>query len=111
MDRKRKKKLENARVIMTNIFMGISVIGIVFVLMLIAMGYNFNEKGGIEQSGLIQISSNQKAPLSKLMAKLSLVAPTSTRCSVLATIASKSANPAMILGKKPSMSTPAYLRA
>ena len=60
MDRKRKKKLENARVIMTNIFMGISVIGIVFVLMLIAMGYNFNEKGGIEQSGLIQISSNPK---------------------------------------------------
>ena len=60
MDRKRKKKLENARVIMTNIFMGISVIGIVFVLMLIAMGYNFNEKGDIEQSGLIQISSHPK---------------------------------------------------
>lgn len=60
MDRKRKKKLENARVIMTNIFMGISVIGIVFFLMLLAMGYNFNEKGGIVQSGLIQISSNPK---------------------------------------------------
>ena len=60
MDRKRKKKLENARVVMTNIFMGISVIAIVFVLMLVAMGYGFNEQGGIEQSGLIQISSNPK---------------------------------------------------
>lgn len=60
MDRKRKKKIQNARVVMTNIFMGISVIAIVFVLMLVAMGYGFNEQGGIEQSGLIQISSNPK---------------------------------------------------
>ncbi|MBP5656483.1 PEGA domain-containing protein [Candidatus Saccharibacteria bacterium] len=60
MDRQRKKKLQNARVIMTNIFMGISVIAIVFVLMLIAMGYGFNDKGRLEQSGLIQISSNPK---------------------------------------------------
>ncbi|MCR5572914.1 MAG: PEGA domain-containing protein [Candidatus Saccharibacteria bacterium] len=60
MDRQRKKKLQNARVIMTNIFMGISVIGLVFVLMLVAMGYGFDEKGNFEQSGLIQISSNPK---------------------------------------------------
>lgn len=59
MDRKRKKQLQNARVIMTNIFMGVSVIGIVFVLMLVAMGYNFGENG-LTQSGLIQISSNPK---------------------------------------------------
>lgn len=60
MDRQRKKKLQNARVIMTNIFMGVSVVAIVFVLMLIAMGYGFNDKGRLEQSGLIQISSNPK---------------------------------------------------
>ena len=60
MDRQRKKKLQNARIIMTNIFMGLSVIGIVFVMMLVAMGYGFDEKGNFEQSGLIQISSNPK---------------------------------------------------
>ncbi len=60
MDRQRKKKIENARVIATNIFMGLSVIAIVFALMLIAMGFNFGEDGGLEQSGLIQIASNPK---------------------------------------------------
>lgn len=58
MDRKRAKKIRNARVIMTNIFMGLSVIAIVFVLMLIAMGFSFNENGGLEQSGLLQIASH-----------------------------------------------------
>ena len=60
MDRKRKKKIQNARVIVTNIFMGLSVIAIVFALMLIAMGFNFGEDGGLEQSGLIQITSSPK---------------------------------------------------
>ena len=60
MDRQKKKKIENARVIATNIFMGLSVIAIVFALMLIAMGFNFGEDGGLEQSGLIQIASNPK---------------------------------------------------
>ncbi len=58
MDRKRAKKIRNARVIMTNIFMGLSVVAIVFVLMLFAMGFSFNENGSLEQSGLIQISSH-----------------------------------------------------
>ena len=58
MDRKRAKKIRSARIIMTNIFMGLSVIAIVFVLMLIAMGFSFNENGGLEQSGLLQISSH-----------------------------------------------------
>lgn len=60
MDRQRKKKIQNIRIMITNILMAISVIGIVFILMLIAMGYNFNENGGLEQSGLIQISSSPK---------------------------------------------------
>ena len=46
------------RVIATNIFMSISVVAIVFVLMLIAMGFSFNENGGFEQSGLLQLASH-----------------------------------------------------
>ena len=40
--------------------MGVSVIAIVFVLMLIAMGYRFTENGSLKQSGLIQIKSNPR---------------------------------------------------
>ena len=58
MDRRKTKKIQNARIVATNIFMGLSVIAIVFVLMLIAMGFTFNESGSLEQSGLVQISSN-----------------------------------------------------
>ena len=58
MDRARQKKIRNIRVIMTNIFMSVSVIAIVFVLMLIAMGFSFNESGHLEQSGLLQLVSN-----------------------------------------------------
>lgn len=57
MDRKKTKKIQNTRIVMTNIFMGLSVVAIVFILMLIAMGFSFNENGGLEQSGLLQISS------------------------------------------------------
>jgi len=60
MDRLKKKKIQNARVIATNIFMSISVVAIVFVLMLIAMGYRFTENGDLKQSGLIQINSSPK---------------------------------------------------
>ena len=62
MDRQRKKKIEKARVIITNIFMALCVVGIVFVLMLVAMGYSVNENG-IQQSGLVQISSNPKGAI------------------------------------------------
>ncbi len=58
MDRARQKKIRNIRVIATNIFMSISVVAIVFVLMLIAMGFSFNENGGLEQSGLLQLASH-----------------------------------------------------
>ena len=58
MDRAKSKKIRNIRVIATNIFMSISVVAIVFVLMLIAMGFTFNESGGLEQAGLVQIVSN-----------------------------------------------------
>jgi len=51
------KKIRNARIIATDIFMFIAVIAIVFLMMLIAMGYKFNEEGDLEQSGLLQLSS------------------------------------------------------
>lgn len=58
MDRAKQKRIRNIRVIATNIFMSISVVAIVFVLMLVAMGFSFNENGGLEQSGLLQLSSH-----------------------------------------------------
>ena len=58
MDKNKKRKQRALRVAITNIFMGISVVAIVFVLMFIAMGYSFNNKSGeLEQSGLVQIDS------------------------------------------------------
>ena len=51
------KKIRNARVIATDIFMLIAVLAIVFLMMLVAMGYKFTDGGGIEQSGLLEISS------------------------------------------------------
>lgn len=58
MDRARSKRLRNIRVIATNIFMCISVVAIVFILMMIAMGFTFNESGKLEQAGLVQLASN-----------------------------------------------------
>ena len=51
------KKIRNARIIATDIFMLIAVIAIVFIMMLIAMGFSFTDNGRIEQSGLVEISS------------------------------------------------------
>lgn len=52
------KKIRNARIIATDIFMFIAVIAIVFLMMLIAMGFKFNDDGDLEQSGLLQVSSH-----------------------------------------------------
>ncbi len=57
MDRQKKKKMRNARVIMTNIFMALSIIALVSILTLVAMGYSFDKDGTIKQSGLVEISS------------------------------------------------------
>ena len=51
------RKIRNARIIATDIFMLIAVIAIVFIMMLIAMGFSFTDNGRIEQSGLVEISS------------------------------------------------------
>ncbi len=57
MDRQKKKKMRNRRVMMTNVFMALSVFALVTILMLIAMGYSFDPDKGIQQSGLVEISS------------------------------------------------------
>ena len=51
------KKIRNARIIATDIFMFIAVIAIVFLMMLVAMGFKFNDEGNLEQSGLLQLTS------------------------------------------------------
>ncbi len=58
MDHKKEKRLRNIRVAITNIFMSICVVAIVFVLVLIAMGFTIDESGRLVQSGLIQLSSH-----------------------------------------------------
>ncbi len=57
MDRQKKKKIRNARVIMTNIFMALSVVALVSILTLVAMGYSFDKNGTVQQSGLAEIAS------------------------------------------------------
>ena len=61
MDRQKRKKMRNLRVMFTNIFMALSVLALVAILMLIAMGYSFNIKTGIQQSGLVEIVSRPGA--------------------------------------------------
>ena len=51
------KKIRNARIIATDIFMFVAVIAIVFLMMLVAMGFKFNDEGNLEQSGLLQLTS------------------------------------------------------
>ena len=50
--------MRDLRVIATNIFMCVSVVAIVFILMMIAMGFTFTESGGLEQAGLAQLVSH-----------------------------------------------------
>ena len=57
MEKAKKKKLRSARIIATNIFMGFSILVIVAIVLLIAMGYSFTKDGNLEQSGLLQVNS------------------------------------------------------
>lgn len=63
MDRQKKKRLRNLRVMATNVFMALSVLALVTILMLIAMGYSFNIETGIHQSGLVEITSRPGAAI------------------------------------------------
>lgn len=57
MDKERRKKIQTARLIITEVFMLIIIILTVITLTFIVMGYRLNEDGELEQSGLIQIDS------------------------------------------------------
>lgn len=48
----------STRVVLTNIFMSACVIIIVLILILIAQGYSLGEGGGIERSGLLELSTH-----------------------------------------------------
>lgn len=67
MDRQKHKKIQNARIIATNIFMVICVLVLVFILIFVAQGYTYNYRSGsIEQSGLIQIKSHPSGATVKI---------------------------------------------
>ena len=67
MDRQKHKKIQNARIIVTNIFMVVCVLVLVFILIFVAQGYTFNYRNGsIEQSGLIQIKSHPSGATVKI---------------------------------------------
>ncbi len=57
MDKERRKKIQTARLIITEVFMLVIIILTVVVLTFIVMGYHLNENGELEQSGLVQIES------------------------------------------------------
>ncbi len=57
MDRERKKRVQTARLIVTEIVMVFVVIIAVVILTFVAMGYNVNKDGEFGQSGLVQIKS------------------------------------------------------
>lgn len=57
MDKERKKRLQTIRLIITEIIMVIAVIITVIILTFIAMGYNVDKNGELNQSGLVQIKS------------------------------------------------------
>lgn len=57
MDRARKKRTQTIRLIIVEIIMVIIIAILVVFLTFIAMGYNVNSEGKVDQSGLVQIES------------------------------------------------------
>ncbi len=57
MDKERKKRLQTVRLIITEILMVAAVVVTVIVLTFVAMGYNVDKNGELNQSGLAQIKS------------------------------------------------------
>ena len=57
MDKERKKRLQTIRLIITEVIMVVAVIITVIVLTFVAMGYNVDKNGELNQSGLAQIKS------------------------------------------------------
>lgn len=57
MDKERRKKIQTARLIITEVFMLVIIILTVITLTFVVMGYHLNEDGELEQSGLVQVDS------------------------------------------------------
>jgi hypothetical protein len=67
---KKHKKARSVRVVLTNIFMAVSVVAIVAVLTLVAMGYSLNKDWSLERSGLVQIESSPSGALVEIDGKV-----------------------------------------
>ena len=57
MDKERRKKLQTTKLIITEIFMLVTIVVTVVILTFIVMGYRLTEDGKLEQSGLIGVDS------------------------------------------------------
>lgn len=57
MDKERKKRKQNLKIIITETIMTLSVIVLVVILTFVAMGYKVSGDGEVSQNGLLQVSS------------------------------------------------------
>ena len=57
MDKERRKKIQATKLVITEIFMLITVVLTVVILTFIVMGYHLTDDGKLEQSGLVQVES------------------------------------------------------
>lgn len=57
MDKERRKKIQTTKLVITEIFMLVTIVVTVVVLTFIVMGYHLTEDGKLEQSGLVGVDS------------------------------------------------------
>lgn len=57
MDKERRKKIQTTKLVITEIFMLITIVLTVVILTFVVMGYHLTEDGKLEQSGLVQVDS------------------------------------------------------
>lgn len=57
MDKERRKKIQTTKLVITEIFMLVTIVVTVVILTFIVMGYHLTEDGRLEQSGLVQVES------------------------------------------------------
>ncbi|MBQ8991894.1 PEGA domain-containing protein [Candidatus Saccharibacteria bacterium] len=57
MDKERRKKIQATKLIITEVFMIVTIVLTVVILTFIVMGYRLNEDGKLEQSGLVGVES------------------------------------------------------
>ena len=57
MDKEKQRRMQSVRLIITEAVMTVVAVAMVIVLTFVAMGYKFNQDGGLSQNGLLQIST------------------------------------------------------